>query len=194
MLFAVGFGPPLWTQNHSLFYMGAIHLTLSSKCINFSSAFSKPLLPPAYVVRREGNSFTLLVCPHLGGGVPISHNALQHFPECHGADTWGGTLPGPAGMGRGGTLPGPARGGGGGGYPARSSWGGTQVWYPLRPGQDGGGVTLLGGGGTQVWSPRPGQDRGGGGYPVRTTEGVLTTRRAVCLLRSRRRTFLFYLS
>ena len=26
-------------------------------------------LPPAYVVRREGNSFTLLVCPHLGGGV-----------------------------------------------------------------------------------------------------------------------------
>ena len=25
------------------------------------------LLPPAYVVRREGNSFTLLVCPHLGG-------------------------------------------------------------------------------------------------------------------------------
>ena len=25
-------------------------------------------LPPAYVVRREGNSFTLLVCPHLGGG------------------------------------------------------------------------------------------------------------------------------
>ena len=33
-----------------------------------------------------------------------------------------------------------------------------------------------------------------GGYPapVRTTEGVLTTRRAVCLLRSRRRTFLFF--
>ena len=24
------------------------------------------------------------VCSHLGG-VPISHNALQHFPECHGA-------------------------------------------------------------------------------------------------------------
>ena len=29
-----------------------------------------------------------------------------------------------------------------------------------------------------------------GGYPVRTTEGVLTTQRAVCLLRSRRRTSL----
>ena len=40
-------------------------------------------LPPAYVVRREGNTFTLLVCPQ--GGVPVSHNALQHFPECHGA-------------------------------------------------------------------------------------------------------------
>ena len=24
-----------------------------------------------------------------GGGVPMSHNALQHFPECHGADTGG---------------------------------------------------------------------------------------------------------
>ena len=48
------------------------------------------LLPPAYVVRREGNSFTLLVCLH-PGGVPISHNALQHFPECHGAA--GGGVP-----------------------------------------------------------------------------------------------------
>ena len=45
------------------------------------------LLPPAYVVRREGNSFTLFVCPHLGGGThPIiffffySHDALQHYP------------------------------------------------------------------------------------------------------------------
>ena len=26
------------------------------------------LLPSAYVVRREGNSFTLFVCPHRGGG------------------------------------------------------------------------------------------------------------------------------
>ena len=58
-------------------------------------------LPPAYVVRREGNSFTLFVSSHLGG-VPVSHNALQHFPECHGAA--------------------------GGGYPARSSWGG----YPVK--------------------------------------------------------------
>ena len=65
----------------------------------------------------------------------------------------------------GGTLPGPA----GGGYPARSSPG-----YPA--------------GGYQVGYP-PGQVRTGG-YPVRTTEAVLTTRRAVCLLRSRRRTFL----
>ena len=27
------------------------------------------------------------------GGVPISHNALQHYPECHGADTGGGRYP-----------------------------------------------------------------------------------------------------
>ena len=55
---------------------------------------------------------------------------------------------------------------GGGVYPARSSRG---------------GVPRLG-------TP-PGRT---GGYPVRTTKGVLTTRRAVCLLRSRRRTFLLF--
>ena len=63
-------------------------------------------------------------------------------------------------------------------------------------GQTPGGVPCLGGtlpGGTQVGTPPPGPGRGvpcWGGYPDRTTEGVLTTRRAVCLLRSRRRTFL----
>ena len=31
----------------------------------------KHLLLPAYVVRREGNSFTLFVSPHLGGGTHI---------------------------------------------------------------------------------------------------------------------------
>ena len=137
-----------------------------------------PFLPPAYVVRREGNSFTLFVSSHLGGGVPVSHNALQHFPECHGAA---------------------------GGYPARSSWGGGTL-----PGPAGGGVPWLGGypgwgvtwlGGTLaggVFWPGGYPGRGGtlaggvpwpGGYPVRTTQGVLPTRRAVCLLRSRR-TFL----
>ena len=67
-------------------------------------------LPPAYVVRREGNVLTR-VCPsiHLSvhrGGVPISHNALQQFPECHGADTGGVPYLVPPGPGRGGTLPG----------------------------------------------------------------------------------------
>ena len=37
------------------------------------------------------------------GGVPISHNALQHFPECHEAV---------------------------GGYPDTPPWGGTRVRYP----------------------------------------------------------------
>ena len=148
-------------------------------------------LPPAYVVRREGNSFTLFVCPHLGGEVPISHNALQHFPECHGAvggvpcevqpggyPGWGGTQSGNPPQvrmggypGRGGTLAGgvPWSGTPLGGYltgypPGGVPWpGGTLVRYPPRPGQDGG---------VPCW----------GGYPGRTTEGVLTTRRAVCLL------------
>ena len=67
----------------------------------------------------EGNVFSLSILGG-GGGLPVSHNALQHFPECHGA-AGGGTLPGPAGGGvpwpggvswlggtlaRGGTLPG----------------------------------------------------------------------------------------
>ena len=113
------------------------------------------LLPPAYVVRREGNVLTR-VCPSIhpsiclstvGGGVPISHNALQHFPECHGA-AGGGTLPGPAGGGTlaGGTLAGGVPWPGGtlaGGYPGREypGWGGTLAagGYPGW-----GGVTQLG--------------------------------------------------
>ena len=105
------------------------------------------------------------------------------------------------------------------GYPARRGvpWSGPAGGYPaggypgqvppIRPGQDGGypaGGTLVrypparSGGGYPAWGvPWPGTPphkvRTGGGYPGRTTEGVLNTRRAVCLLRSRRRTFLFYL-
>ena len=61
----------------------------------------------------------------------------------------------------------------GGAYPARGE-GGIKVGYPLAG-----------------YPPAPLARSGSGGvYPVRTTEGVVTTRRAVCLLRSRRRTFL----
>ena len=102
------------------------------------------------------------------------------------------------------------------GTPLGGTWlgtprGGTQIppgvpdWVPPRgvPGPPGGGY-LDPPGGTWLGTPPGGvPDRvpppGGvpdrvpppGGYPGRTTEGVLTTRRAVCLLRSRRRTFLF---
>ena len=76
-----------------------------NKCFcSYLLPFVSSFLSPAYVVRREGNSFTLFVSPHLAGGVPIFHNALQHFPKCHGA----GGVPWP-----GGTLAGV------GGYPAR---------------------------------------------------------------------------
>ena len=87
-------------------------------------------LPPAYVV-----PFTLLVCP-----LPISHNALQHFPECHGAV--------------------------GGGYPARSSQGG----YPGRGGYPGQGGYPAAGVPWSGTPPQPGQDGGvpwPGGYPAR---------------------------
>ena len=108
----------------------------------------KWLLPPAYVVRREGNVLTC-VCPSIclstGGAVPISHNALQHFPECHGADG-------------GGTLPGPAGGVPCWGYPARGG-------YPAGGGYPAMGVTLLGvpcGGVPRYGTPPPSQVRMGG--------------------------------
>ena len=85
-------------------------------------------------IRRMGKVM-FSVCSHLGG-VPISHNALQHYPECHGAAGGypGGGYPGrgvpsrvgtltgegyPGGYPAGGTLPGGTRGvpwQGGGGY------------------------------------------------------------------------------
>ena len=88
-----------------------------------------------------------------------------------------------------------------GGYPARSSRGGTLLeGYPAGgvPGGYPAGVYPAGGGypagGYPGQVPLPGQVRTGvpcpGGYPGRTREGVLNTQRAVCLLRSRRRTFL----
>ena len=119
-----------------------------------------------------------------GGGVPISHNALQHFPECHEA---AGGLPRsgypPGGLPRSGYPPGglPGSGTPPGGYPGQVPPRGVpRSGYP--PGGAGSG-TPLGGVPRSGYPPR-------GGYPGRTTEGVLTTRRAVCLLRSRRRTFL----
>ena len=122
---------------------------------------------------------------YLARGVPCLGSTLPRVVPCLGGTLLGGTLPG-------GTLPGGTLPGGillGGTLPE-----GTHVGYP-QPGQDGGYPargTLLGEYQGRV-PPWPGQDGGTllGGYPVRTTEGVLTTRWAVCLLRSSRRTFLF---
>ena len=113
---------------------------------------------------------------------------------------WGGGVPGSGTPPPGGVYPGP--GTPPGGYPGQvPPRGGTQVWVPPwgvlpRSGYPPGGVPM------SSYPPRGGVPMSGyppggypdppwGGYPGRTTEGVLTTRRAVCLLRSRRRTFLF---
>ena len=106
---------------------------------------------------------------HLGG-VPISHNALQHYPEFHGADTWGGTLLGGTLLRGvpcpGSTLPGglPCWKGGTllGGYPGRvpplARMGGTLLgWYPAG-GYPASGVPCQGEG-TQVGSPWVGQQK-----------------------------------
>ena len=131
----------------------------------------------------EGNVFSLSTL----GGVPISHNALQHFPECHEAATGGYPYPimlcniSPEchGAATGGGYPArsswggypaggyPGRGYPGGGYPA---WGGTQVRYP--PARSAGGVPgggTLAGGVPRSGTPQPGQLGGGvpcqGRYP-----------------------------
>ena len=65
-----------------------------------------PLLPPAYVVRREGNSFTLLVCPQ-GWGVSPARGGS-------GQSSWGGGV-------RSSQQEGVRSSWGGG---VRSSWGG----------------------------------------------------------------------
>ena len=126
------------------------------------------LLPPAYVVWREGNSFTLLVCPHPGG----VQSSVQPGGGGSGPARAGGS--GPAGGGSGPAGGGQVQPRGGGSVLSPAGGGQVQPW--------GGGSVQLGGG--------SGPAGGGGSSQDRTTEWVLSTRRAVCLLRSRRRTFL----
>ena len=143
-------------------------------------------LPPAYVVRREGNSFTLFVCPH-GGGYPypimlcnISQNAMRQ---------WGGVRVPPPG---GGTQsgPGPGTPPGGFGYPPGGVPG--QVPPPGGGTRSGPGTPW---GGTRS-GPGPGTPLGGvpgqvGGVPSQDNRRSTHYTAAVCLLRSRRRTFLY---
>ena len=98
-------------------------------------------LPPAYVVRREGNSFTLFVCPHLGGYpypimlCNISQNAMRQWGGIR-VPPWGGTQSGTPGT-RSGTPP------GGSGYPPGGP--GTPPGGRVPPW----GGTRSGGGGTR---------------------------------------------
>ena len=121
---------------------------------------------------REGNSFSLFVCPHPGSTPSSSHNTST------GPMSFAGGYPSQVQMG--------------GAYPGQLQIGGTPTRDAVPPHQ----VRM---GGTPVSNgvPPPGHD---GGYP---SQGWGTwigqhieylTRRVVCLLRSRRRTFLFTLS
>ena len=145
--------------------------------------FLSLFLPTAYIVRREGNVFTR-VCPsiHLfvhggypgqvqpGGGYPsqvqlgVPH--LRYPPVRPGQEV---PLLGVPHLG----------------YPIRIGWG-YPCWgkgYPYW------GVPHLAGGYPTLGPPH--QTWLGGGTPPWVTDGVLDTPRSVCLLRSRRRTFLF---
>ena len=88
------------------------------------------MLPPAYVVRREGNSFTLFVCPHLGGRSGPADGGGQVQP------TGGGGQVQPKG---GGQVQ-PTGGGGvrssrlGGGGQVQPAGGGVSILRPLAGG------------------------------------------------------------
>ena len=126
------------------------------------------LLPTAYVVRREGYVLTRVcpsVCPHPApgeGGTPARSR-------------WGG-YPSQVQLG----VPHL-------GYPHCQTWSGVPQWVPnlrypsIRPGQEvpWQGVPHL---------RYPPSDLPGGMYP---TSVVLDMPRSVCLVRSRRRTFLY---
>ena len=137
----------------------------------------------------EGNVFTRVcpsihpsVCPQGGGGVP--HLAGDYPSQVH----LGGGVPRPGPDGGGDPQSGPDRG-----YPGRSSRGVPLVGVP--PHQFQMGVPQRG----VNWGyPQTGIGYSLAGVPptrgtprYRTTDGVLNTPRSVCLLRSRRRTFLY---
>ena len=138
--------------------------TLPASGPNMSARKTQPpherSLPPAYVVRREGNSFTLFVCPHRGGGEGGSGSGTP--PPPRGGGGYPGPVP-PEGGDPGPVPPPPPPppGGGGGvpgsGTPPPPGGGGTQVRYP----PPGGG----GGGGYPGPVPPPPPGGGGGGVP-----------------------------
>ena len=126
----------------------AVNVSKTTVSLTFTTIFTARVRST-----REGNVLTSVcpsihpsVCPQ-GGGVPISHNALQHFPECHEAAGGGG--PGQV----------PPRGGGSG--VRVPPLGGSGVRYPP--------------GGVPGQVPPPGQDRRSthytaGGMPLAFTQ------------------------
>ena len=166
-------------------------------------------------IRRmgRGNIFSFFACSHLGGGVPhpADRGVGYHIPGLDGggypihlmggttSQVWTGGAPHPADWGvppsqvwMGGT-PSSWWGGGcpipgltwGGGVPPSQLTGSTPF-----PGLEGGTPSYPDAGvpPSQVWTG--GTPLAGGAPSTRPAQHVLATWRAVCLLRSRRRTFL----
>ena len=76
-----------------VFFFLAMFLMFTAAGMGLPVMFRSVFLPPAYVVRREGNSFTLFVCPHLGGGDQVSQGGSGQSPAGGGlspADRGGG--------------------------------------------------------------------------------------------------------
>ena len=157
-----------------------------------------------------GNSFTLFVSPHMWGRVPWPGPASQGGYPCQGVPHLGypPIRPDQGVPLLGIPLPGsiPFLGVPHLGCPQSDLAGGTPCWGGWYP--PGRGYPPAGGTPGRGYPPAR-SDRGylryppgqtwlegypllGGGTPLQETDGVLDMPRSVCLLRSRRRTFLFW--
>ena len=162
---------------------------MKKSCVNLGIVRSFPFwlglmrfvisLPTAY--EMGDNSFTLFVSPHLPRGVPRPGPAsrggggVAHLGYPPPSRTWLGDPP-CWGEGTPPRVP---------PLPHRTWLGVSHLGYPLPVRPDRGGTP------PRVPPPPPQLDLARGGIPLRETDWILDTPRSVCLLRSRRRTFLY---
>ena len=79
--------PPSWTWlcGNTSHKRPQVRILILKTQLKFDCSHSNECFYRPHPKDGEGNVFSLST----PGGVPISHNALQHFPECHGGDTGG---------------------------------------------------------------------------------------------------------
>ena len=150
---------------------------------NWDSIVTQRFLPPAYVVRREGNSFTLFVSPHLGGVRSVSWRGGIRFSRGQVQPVGGGSG---QSADRGGAQVSQPTGGdqvqpvGGSGQSADGGESGPADGGGSGPAEGGSGPA--GGGGGQVSQPMGGSGPAGGGQHLAPSCGRYASCRRTFLL------------